>query len=318
MKIIKTAVIFVVLAFVFGFTAVGFSEDFPKKPIRIIIPFAPGGSNELLARAYQKPMEKDLGTKIIIESIPGGSTKVGTMELAKAKPDGYTLIFMSAQSWVVLYYAKTYDSKMWEIFTPIGTLTTEPYGFVGVRAESPFRTWADLVKNAKEKPGTLSGGGPAAGGIHEIIKNELLKETKYVPFLGAVPMNTALLGGHIDFIICSLVDAAPMLVAGKIRGLAISSDKRMGTLPDVPTFTELGIGESLAFKRSLWAPARTPSNIVGRIHKAVEKATQDPEFIKFTERQMLCKVEYRTSEQTKEDTINYDKKYGPRLAAMSQ
>ncbi len=114
-------------------------------------------------------------------------------------------------------------------------------------------------------------------------------------------MNTALMGGHIDLIICSLMDAAPMLVAGKIRGLAISSDKRMAALPEVPTFTELGIGESLTFKRSLWAPAKTPSNIVGRILKAVEKAIQDPEFIRFTKNR--CCVKWNTEPRNKRKKI---------------
>jgi tripartite-type tricarboxylate transporter receptor subunit TctC len=318
MKVIKPVVLFVLLSFVFGYTTAAFSDEFPKRPIRMVIPFSAGGALEILARSFQKTMEKELGTKIIIECIPGGSTKVGTMELMKAKPDGYTLIFMSAQSWVNLYYPKTYESKMWEIFTPVGTLTAEPTGFVGVRVESSYKTWADLAKAVKENPGKLTCGGTSAGGTHEIMKNEILKETKFVPFAGAAPMNTALLGGHVDFQICTPMDAAPMIFGGKTRGLAVSSDKRMKALPDVPTFIELGIGESLTFKRSIWAPARTPSPVVDKITKAIEKVTEDPEFIKFAETQMLCKVEYRTPEKTKEDTVNYDKIYGPKLAAMNK
>jgi len=319
MKDIKTAVILVILSLVFGFTTPGFSDEFPRRPIRMIIPFSAGGPLDLLARSFQRPLEKELGTKVLIECMPGGSTKIGTMEVMKAKPDGYTLIFMSAQSWVNLYYAKTYDSKMWEIFEPIGNLTTEPAGFIGVRVDSIYKTWADLVKAAKGNPGKLNCGGPAAGGVMEVIKDDVMKaagiETKYVPFAGAAPMNTALLGGHVDFQICSLVDAAPMILGGKTRGLAVSSENRMKALPDVPTFVELGIGESPAFKRSIWAPAKTPSKIVDTITKAIAKAAEDPEFIKFAENQMLCKVEYRPPDKTKEDAGNYDRQYGPKLAA---
>ena len=114
------------------------------------------------------------------------------------------------------------------------------------------------------------------------------------------------------------MDAAPRIFGGKTRGLAVSSDKRMAALPDVPTFIELGIGESLTFKRSILAPAKTPSTIVDKITRAIKKATEDPGFIKFAETQMLCKVEYRNPAKTKEDMVNYDKVYAPKLVEMNR
>ncbi len=187
----KIVMLVLSLLFVCGLTTAGFSQDFPKKPIRMIIAYSAGGGTDVLARSFQPPLEAALGGKVVIENIPAGTTKVGTMEAMKAKPDGYTLILMPDPGWVAYYYSGTYDIKVWEQMTPIANLTTEPYGFVEVRAESPFKTWADLVKGAKEKPGQLTCGGPGAGGMMELIMMTITKsagiETRYVPFAGAGP-----------------------------------------------------------------------------------------------------------------------------------
>jgi tripartite-type tricarboxylate transporter receptor subunit TctC len=306
------------LFFVFGLITPGFSEDFPKKPIRMIIAYSAGGGTDVLARAFQKPFEKELGTRILIENIPAGTTKVATMELMKAKPDGYTIILMPDRGWVAYYYSKTYDTKVWEKMAPIGNLTTEPYGFVEVRAESPYKTWADLVKAAKENPGKLTCGGPGAGGMMELIMNDITKaagvETKYVPFAGAGPSKTALLGGHIDFRVCQPTEAITMIRAGKTRGLAVSTDKRMEALPDVPTFKELGIGESITLTRSIWGPWGLPGNIVNIITRAIERATKDADFIKVVEDQLLYTVEYRSPDKVMEGLEDFHKNWGQKLA----
>lgn len=314
----KMTALFLSLFFIFGLASAGFSEDFPKKPIRMIIPYSAGGGTDVLARTFQKPFEKELGTKILIENIPAGTTKVATMEAMKAKPDGYTIILMPDRAWVAYYYSKTYDTKVWEKFTPIGNLTTEPYGFVEVRVESPCKTWADLVKAAKENPGKLTCGGPGAGGMMELIMNDITKaagvETRYVPFAGAGPSKTALLGGHIDFRVCQPTEAITMIRAGKTRGLAVSTDKRMEALPDVPTFKELGIGESITLTRSIWGPPNLPQNIVKIMTKAIEKATKDPDFVKVIENQLLYTVEYRLPDRVREDLKDFHKNWGPKLA----
>ncbi|MFZ4437895.1 MAG: tripartite tricarboxylate transporter substrate binding protein [Syntrophales bacterium] len=186
------------LFFVFGFSPVGFTADYPRKPIRVIIPYAAGGGTDVLARALQKPLEKELGTKIVVDNIPAGSTKVGTMEGMKAKADGYTLLLMSDRAWPVFYYAKTYDTKVWEQLTPIANLTVEPMAFVEVKSTSPFKTWGDLVKAAKENPGKLSGG--IAGGTTTLMINEIAQNAgikiNVVPFGGAGPSKIAVLGSN--------------------------------------------------------------------------------------------------------------------------
>ncbi|MBM4331754.1 MAG: tripartite tricarboxylate transporter substrate binding protein [Deltaproteobacteria bacterium] len=303
------------LLFILSLAAAVFPAEFPQRPIRMIITYSAGGGTDVLGRAFQIPFEKALGGKIVIDCIPGGSTKIGTMEGMKAKPDGHTIILMPEQAWVGFYYSKTYDTKVWEQLTPIGNVTTEPYGFIEVRVESPFKTFADLSKAAKENPGKLSGAGGGASGI---LVNAILGaaglDTKLVPFAGAGPTKIALLGGHVDFRICQPTEAIAMIRAGKTRGLAISTAERMKDLPDVPTFKELGISESIILTRSVWGPPNMPPNIVNLITKAVEKATKDPDFIKIVEDQFLYKVEYRPSNRMIEELKIFDKKYGPVFA----
>jgi tripartite-type tricarboxylate transporter receptor subunit TctC len=261
-----------------------------------------------------------LGQKILIDNIPAGTTKVGTMELMKARPDGYTLIFSTTEAWLAYYYSKTFDIKAWEQMVPIGNVTSEPYGFVETRIESPFKTWADLVKAAKENPGKLSCGGPGAGGMMELIMNELNRgagiKTQYVPFAGAGPSKIALLGGHIDFRVCQPPEAITMIRAGKTRGLAVSTDKRMEALPDVPTFKELKAGGAIILTRSVWGPPKLPANVVDTVTKAIEKATKDPEFIKVAHDQLLYTVDYRAPEKMKTELKNFDREFGAKLAEM--
>ncbi len=322
MKSIKVLAVILGVSFIVGLPTLGWVQEFPNKPIRMIIPYSAGGGTDILGRAFQRPLEKELGVKILVENIPAGSTKVGTMEGMKAKPDGYTLILISAQSWVGYYYSKTYETKVWEKLTPVGNITSEPYGFIEVRAESPFKTWADLAKAAKENPGKLTCGGPGAGGILEILFHEITKtaniQCKYVPFAGAGPTKIALLGGHVDFRICQPTESIAMIRAGKTRGLAVSTEKRFDPLPDVPTFKEAGIGEAMSLTRGIWGPPNMSSRIVEILARAIEKATKDPEFVKLVEEELVFKVEFKTGQVIQKETVDFDKAVGPKFAAITQ
>ena len=305
--------------FLFSWGAIAIAADYPQKPIRMIIPYAAGGGNDVLCRAFQPAFEKVLGQKILIDNISAGTTKVGTMELMKAKPDGYTLIFSTTEAWLAYFYSKTYDFKAWEQMVPIGNVTSEPYGFVEARIESPFKTWADLVKASKENPGKLTCGMPGAGGITELIQAELDKgsgiQTRYVPFAGFGPSKAALLGGHIDYRSCQPSHAIDMIRAGKTRGLAISTDTRMEIFPEIPTFKELG-GSTIFANRAIWGPPKLPANLINTLTKTIEKASKDPEFIKIGQHQLVSIVNYQPPETMKANLEKFDKEFGPRLAEM--
>ena len=302
-----------------GVSSLGVAAEYPDRPIRLIVPYAAGGGNDVLARTFQVPFEATLRTNLVVENIQAGTTKMATLEVMKAKPDGYTIVVMSDPAWVAYYYSGTYEDKVWEKLTPIANLTSEPYGFVEVRTESPYKTWADLVKAAKEKPGQLTCGGPGAGGMMELIMNTITQsagiETRYVPFAGAGPSRIALLGGHTDFRVCQPTEAITMIRAGKTRGLAVSTDKRMEALPDVPTFKELKIGGTITLTRSIWGPPKLPQKIVDTLTRAAETAAKDPKFIKTIQEGLLYTVEYRPPKKLYDELVNFDKVWGEQLRA---
>lgn len=318
---------FFVLGFLvtFAWVTIGTAADFPQKSIRMIVPWSTGGGSDILCRAFQPAFEKELGQRILIDNIPAGSTKMGTMALMKANPDGYTLLF-SNEAWIARYYAKVYDTKVWEQMTPIGNVTSEPLALIEVRAESPFRTWGDLVKAARENPGKLSCGNSGVGSPLDIVFKEITDATginvRYVPFAGGGASNTAMLGGHIDFRLCPPPEAVTMIRAGKSRGLGVLTDKRIKALPDVPTFKELGLnikeGELYTIIRGVWGPPNMPATVVNTLSKMIEKASNDPAFIKIAQDDFIYKVDYWPSEKVKAFVIRFDKEFGPKLAEMNR
>lgn len=319
----KKLAVLITLFLIMGQTSLTFGQKFPSKPIRYIVPFAAGGGTDIVARLIAKPMEKELGQKIFVENIPGGSTKVGTMACMDAKPDGYTIMQASELTWLGGYYSQSFDSKVWEKLTPLANIALEPFGFYFVRTESPFKTWADLVKYAKENPGKQLTCGISSRGAYDILGEEAAKSFgirlfKRVPFTGGNPAIVALIGGHIDMHMGIASEAMPMLLAGKVRGLAIQTEKRLPQLPNVPTFKEMGHDVlKITATRSIWGPPNMPKNIVDIYSKAIEKATKDPEFVKTVEETYVHTVEFRTGSKMLDPIREYDKQLGPRLAQFN-
>ena len=300
------------------FAGTGFSQDFPTRPIKILIFYPPGGSTDVLARAFQIPLEKEIGTRVIVENKPGGSGKVGTLELLKAKPDGYTVALHPDMSWVYYYYNKIYDSKFWEELTPLGNVNREGYGFFEVKADSPYTSWEEFAKRARENPEKLSVGGAISMQfiLREVVKASGLK-LKFVPLRGSGDITIQLQGGHMDLgLHGQLQDGIPMMRAGKSRGLAVNTEKRMQAFPNIPTFKELGIwpGSPVMKTVAIWGPPNIPPKIAGILTKAIKNATQNTEFIKTMVDTLGFNIEYMPPDKEKESLMNFDKVYGPGLA----
>ena len=308
--------------FLFAWGAVATAADYPQRPIRLIIPWSTGGASDVLCRAFQPALERELGQKLLIENIPAGSTKVGTMELIKAKPDGYTLLF-SNECWIGRYYLGVYDSKVWERMVPVGSIVSEPLAIVEVRSESPYKTMDDLLKAAKANPGKLSCGNPGVGSPIDLIFNGITEKAgvkvQYVPFAGGGKSKLALLGGHIDFRIGQVAETIDVIRAGKVRALAVSSSQRLKFLPEVPTLKELGLVQGDLYEqiRGFWGPEKLPANIVNTLAPIVEKAAKDPAFMKLAE-QFTYTVDYRSPEKVKEYMVSYEKEFGPKLAELNK
>lgn len=297
-------------------------ENYPNAPIRVIVPWSPGGGTDVIIRAFQPYLEKELGQRLVIENISAGATKVGTMELIGAKPDGYTILF-SNEAWITRYYSKVYTEKVWEQMAPIGSITTEPIAAIEVKASSPFKTWQELVDYAKQNPNKLTCGNPGTGSPLDIVFKQIVEATgisvQYVPFAGGGASKTALLGGHIDFRLCQSTEAKAMVDAGETRLLAVSGAERDRIFPEIPTFSELGMSNVVSYRyiRGFWGPKDMPKALIDKLGIAIEKATKNPDFIKFAE-QYAYTVEYKNAQQVDEFVTSFDRDFGPLLAEMNK
>jgi len=256
----------------------------PDKPIRIIVPFSPGGGTDTLARLVSEKLTAATKWTIVVENKPGGGGNIGLDAVAKAAPDGYTLGLGQTANLAVnptLYKKMPYDAL--KDFTPIVLVATQPVVLV-VKADSPYKSLADLVNAARAKPGDLSMGSAGSGTIGHLTGELLAREAKvkflHVPYKGAGPALTDLLGGNVQFGFLTLPSVASMLKANRLRALAVTSEKRIAALPNVPTVAESGYK---GFVTESWyglvGPAKLPPSVVAAINSEVEKVLKQPDVI---------------------------------------
>ena len=256
----------------------------PDKPIRLVVPFSPGGGTDTLARLVAEKVSAATKWSIVVENKPGGGGNIGLDAVAKAAPDGYTIGMGQTANLAVnptLYKKMPYDAL--KDFTPIALVATQPVVLV-VRADAPYKTLADLVSAAKAKPGDVSMGSAGSGTIGHLTGELLAREAKvkflHVPYKGAGPALTDLLGGNVQFAFLTLPSIISMLKANRLRALAVTSEKRIAALPNVPTVAESGYND---FVTESWyglvGPAKLPAAIAATINAEVEKVLKQPEVI---------------------------------------
>ena len=266
------------LAVVHGVAA----QPYPSKPVRIIVPYTPGGSNDVLARLVAKHMQEALKQPFVVENKPGASGQIGAEAGAKAPADGYTLLVAPNDVMTVtpnLFPNGPYDPV--NDFEPIGTLGSVPIVLV-VNAASPYKSVDDLIAAARAKPGALSYASSGSGGPQHMSAElfGLMTGVKmvHVPYKGNAPALTDVLGGQIDVLFSPINSALPHIRSGKLRALAMASDKRVAALPEVPTLTEAGVA---GYKSEIWiglfAPARTPRDIVDRLSAEITRMQAQPD-----------------------------------------
>jgi len=256
----------------------------PEKTIRIVVPFAPGGGTDVIARTLAQEMMKDLGGSIIIENKPGAGTIIGTQSVAGSEPDGYTLLMATFANAVnpSLYAKLPYDPHA--DFAPVA-LIARSFNIVVVNAASPIKSIADLIAAAKADPDKLSygtyGTGTSAHLAGELFKSLAKVNLTTVPYKGAAPAITDLLGGRIQVMFTTVASAAPLIAGGQLSALAVTSAERSPAFPDVPTVAEAGVpGYSAESWYGLYAPAKTPAAIIERLNKSARAAVQSDAFKK--------------------------------------
>jgi tripartite-type tricarboxylate transporter receptor subunit TctC len=290
------------------------AQAFPTKPITLIVPFPPGGSSDALARSLTTSLSQSLGQPVIVESRPGAGATVGADFVAKAKPDGYTLLMGAVHHTIATSVYKKLPYDFEKSFAPITTVALVPNVLV-VNAKSPATDVKSLIALAKSQPGKLSYGSNGNGTVQHLIGTQFAQlagvDILHVPYKGSAPLTTDLLGGQVDMSFDTLTPLVQHIKGGKLRALAVTTTKRSGTLPDVPTLAESGLS---GFDQGTWfgilAPAATPKEIVTKLNAEMVKIIQTPDFKKRMDEigaEPVADTPAQMATRIKDDTAKYAK-----------
>ncbi|RYX94702.1 MAG: tripartite tricarboxylate transporter substrate binding protein [Comamonadaceae bacterium] len=270
-----------------GLAALGCSplihaQSYPVKPIKLVVPFPPGGGGDTLARLVMTRVGKELGQTIVVENLAGAGGNIGAANASRANADGYTLLYGTNGTHGInqtLYKKPGFDAV--RDFDPVSQLTRIA-AMVVVRPGLPANTMPELIKLLKASPGRYTFAS-AGNGTTSHLAGELLKQGAgvsivHIPYRGGGPALADLLGGQVDMLIDVIPNTMAQVKAGKLRGLAVTTARRLPAMPDVPTIAESGVpGFDVSAWDAIFAPAHTPAPIVAMLNEAIQKALNDPE-----------------------------------------
>ena len=255
---------------------------YPDRIIKIVVPFAPGGGTDVVARTLAQEMARDLGATVIIENKPGAGTIIGTQAVAGSAPDGYTLLMGTFANAVnpSLYAKLPYDAH--RDFAAVA-LVARSFNIVVVNPASSIKSVADLIAAAKAQPSKLSygtyGTGTSAHLAGELFKHMAGVNLTTVPYKGAAPAITDLIGGQIQVMFTTVASAASLVQGGQLRAIGVTSAERSGAFPELPTVSEAGVpGYAAESWYGLFAPAGTPPEIIARLNRSAARAVQSEAF----------------------------------------
>lgn len=269
------------LAAITGCTTVAIAQPFPTKPLRIVVPFAPGGASDVIARIVAAKLTDSLGQTVVVDNRPGAGANIGIGLVAKSAGDGYTLLVASSAFTVnpTLYANAPYDAlRDFQMITCVGSSPN----MVAVHASHPAKSVKELIDLVRAQPGKHNYSSPGAGTTPhlsgEMFRLGFKLDLRHIPYNGAGPQIQSLLGNQVPIGFASVPSFAPQVKAGTLRGLAVTAEKRMSLLPDVPSMGELGYkGMEGDTFQGIFAPSATPKPIIARLHSDIMKAmaTQD-------------------------------------------
>ncbi|MBB1626261.1 tripartite tricarboxylate transporter substrate binding protein [Achromobacter sp. UMC71] len=263
--------------------ATSLAQTFPDRPIRLIVPFPPGGGTDIIARELGVAMNKTSGWSLVAENRPGAGGNLGVETAARSAPDGYTLVLGQTSNLAInptLYTKLSYDPS--KDLAPVALVATAPLVLV-VATNAPYQTLADMVREAKAHPGALNFASPGNGTVAHLTA-ELLQQSagiqlQHIPYKGANQALNDLFGGQVQLFMSSIPTALGQIRTGKLRALAVTSAKRVTELPDVPTVSEAGYS---GFDATTWfgllAPAGTPEPVIQALNAAANKAMASAEY----------------------------------------
>jgi tripartite-type tricarboxylate transporter receptor subunit TctC len=260
------------------------AKSYPTKPIRMLVPYAPGGTTDFAARVVGTKLSETLGQTVVIDNRPGAGSIVGTDAAAKANPDGYTLVMVDTGFSITpaLYSKLSFDAV--KDFTPI-TEVIRVSNWLVVNPSVPAKSVKELVALARAKPGQVKYASGGVGSPFHMAGEQFRLASKaditHVPYKGGGPAITAVVGGEVTYAFPTMAVALPLVNSGKLRALAVVAPKRVSVLPDVPTIAEAGMPEvTLSSWYGVLAPAGTPKALIDRVHNEIIKALQAPDVAK--------------------------------------
>ncbi len=259
------------------FASLSFAQNFPARPVTLLVTFPAGGPTDIAGRALAEATSKHLGQPVVVETRPGATGTLGAAALVNARPDGYTVSMIPITALRLPHMENVAFDPIKDIRYVMGV---SGYVFaVIVRADAPWKNMADLVAAAKAKPGEISYGSHGIGGSVHLATEEFSAaqgiKLNHIPYKGSADMLAAMLGGHLNVAVDS-TGAVPHVAAGKARVLAVYTEKRAAVWPDVPTMTELGYGIVSTSPYGIGVPAATPPAVVKVLHDAFKKGLEDP------------------------------------------
>jgi len=258
------------------------AQDYPTRPVTLVVPYTPGGSTEIMARIVGQKLGERLHQAVVVEMKPGAGTVIGAAAVAQAPADGYTLLMATPTPMainVTVHKKLPYDPAT--DFVPLAMVASAPFLLL-VNPELPVHSVKELIAYAKANPGTLSYGSGGVGAPHhlymELFKSMTGTQMTHVPYKGSLPALNDMVGGHIQLMFCDIPPAAGMVAAGKVRVLGVSTAERVPSYPDVPTVAEAGVpGFAVAGWFMIVAPAHTPATIVDKLHKDLIAVMNEPD-----------------------------------------
>ncbi len=251
------------------------APGYPNRPIKIVVPFSSGGGTDILARVVSEKLGQKLGQPVVVINTPGAGGTIGAASVARAEPDGYTLLVYHIGMISSAYVYKPLPYDPLKDFTPIAQLSTAA-NLIAINPEVPAQNLKEFIALAKAKPGTLNYGSSGIGGADhlagELFSQVARIKTTHVPYKGGGPATIGAVGGEIQFVTGTASQVMPMVKAGKLRGLAVMQKQRIASLPDVPTAAEAGLPE-LDYKTwfALWGPAKMPADVVATLNSALRE-----------------------------------------------
>ncbi|MES2534934.1 MAG: tripartite tricarboxylate transporter substrate binding protein [Pseudomonadota bacterium] len=296
------------------------ADPYPTKPIRVIVPFPAGGSTDVIGRAVAQRLSDAIGQSVVVENIGGASTMIGAERVARSAADGYTLLIASSTTFATNPHLFKKMSYSIDDFVGVSMIAKSPL-VLAVGPALPVKNLAEFTAYAKARPGQVSYGTTGRGGMShltgEMVSNVLGIKMLDIPYRGSAPALTDVMGGQLPLHVDSAATSLPLYKSGKIKVLAITSEKRASAAPDVPTFIEAGYPKMVAYTLiGLFAPAKTPKDVVDKLNAAMKKALASEELLARLSPDATV-AQWTTPEQTIDMFKSDRDRYGVMIKAMN-